>query len=150
MLKLKINTLGRHILIEFYNCDNNKLKNSDYIKEIMNEAAIKSGATIVESCFHNFNPYGVSGVVIIAESHLTIHTWPEFNYAAVDIFTCGETINPWTAEVFINTALKAEKSDSIEISRGMKEKIGDYDTVNNIDSFKNNSLIAVPKKRCKR
>ena len=75
---MKLEQLGRHILVEFYNCDTDILGNHEKIEKIMCEAAIKSNATIVTSCFHKFNPWGVSGAVIIQESHLTIHTWPEY------------------------------------------------------------------------
>ncbi|WP_414042402.1 adenosylmethionine decarboxylase [Macrococcus animalis] len=123
---MKLTTLGRHVLIEYYNCDQDILKDHDSIERIMNEAAVVSGATIVESCFHTFNPYGVSGAVIISESHLAIHTWPEYGYASVDVFTCGDSVDPWKAEDFLQTALKAELSDSFEMGRGMADKIEKY------------------------
>lgn len=87
-------TLGRHILAEFYDCDSNVLNNVKLIEDSMAEAARVAGATIVQKTFHHFSPYGVSGVVVISESHLAIHTWPEFGYAAVDLFTCGDTVDP--------------------------------------------------------
>ena len=107
---MKIEQLGRHILVEYYNCDKEILKNHTIIEEHMKEAAIASNATIVTSCFHKFNPWGVSGAVIIQESHLTIHTWPEYGYASVDLFTCGDTVNPWLAFIYLEDALKAERS----------------------------------------
>ena len=134
---MKLTTLGRHVFIEYYNCDKDILKDHDVIEALMNEAARVAGATIVESCFHTFNPYGVSGAVIISESHLTIHTWPEYGYAAVDVFTCGDTVNHWLAEDYLQSALKAEMSDSYEVGRGMADKIHKYsggDIV--VDSFK--------------
>ena len=91
----------------------------------MKEAAIKMGATIVESCFHHFNPYGVSGAVIISESHLTIHTWPEYGYAAVDLFTCG-TIDPWVGFDYLEEKLDADLSESTEIPRGLTQKIAKH------------------------
>lgn len=84
-----MNSLGRHWLIEFQKCNPDFLKDPLLMETFLKDAAIKMGATIVQSTFHHFAPLGVSGVVIIMESHLTIHTWPEFEYAAVDIFTCG-------------------------------------------------------------
>jgi S-adenosylmethionine decarboxylase len=78
---------------------------------------------VVAKNFHRFEPYGVSGVIIIAESHLAIHTWPEYNFATVDVFTCGDKINPWTAFDFLENAFKADRSESVEIPRGMVEKI---------------------------
>ncbi|MGL5520863.1 MAG: adenosylmethionine decarboxylase [Cetobacterium sp.] len=123
---MKLETLGRHILIEFYNCDEEILKNPTLIKEHMNEAARIANATIVESVFHHFNPYGVSGAVIISESHLAIHTWPEYGYAAVDVFTCGDKIDPWTAFKFLEDVFKSDRSESIEVPRGMVDKIRNY------------------------
>ncbi|MCU7557842.1 adenosylmethionine decarboxylase [Macrococcus capreoli] len=134
---MKLTTLGRHVLIEYYNCDKEILKDHDAIERIMNEAAVVSGATIVESCFHTFNPYGVSGAVIISESHLAIHTWPEYGYASVDVFTCGDSVDPWKAEDFLQTALKAELSDSFEMGRGMADKIEKYSNGEfKVESFK--------------
>ncbi|MCE4957444.1 adenosylmethionine decarboxylase [Macrococcoides caseolyticum] len=134
---MKLTTLGRHVLIEYYNCDKEILKDHDAIERIMNEAAVVSGATIVESCFHTFNPYGVSGAVIISESHLAIHTWPEYGYASVDVFTCGDSVDPWKAEDFLQTKLKAELSDSFEMGRGMADKIEKYSNGEiKVESFK--------------
>ncbi|SHH89263.1 adenosylmethionine decarboxylase proenzyme [Caloranaerobacter azorensis DSM 13643] len=89
----------------------------------MNEAAIEAKATIVKSVFHLFNPWGVSGVVVIQESHLTIHTWPEYGYAAVDLFTCGDEVDPWIAFDYLKEKLKAEKTETQEVPRGIVEKI---------------------------
>lgn len=86
--------LGKHILIEYYDCDSEVLKNTQLIEKYMIEAAKMAQATIVESVIHTFNPWGVSGVVVIEESHITIHTWPGYKYAAVDLFTCGNTMKP--------------------------------------------------------
>ena len=86
--------LGQHVLAEFFECDPNILNSLDKVEKYMVDAALECGATIVQKCFHMFNPYGVSGVVIISESHLAIHTWPELGYAAVDLFTCGDKCDP--------------------------------------------------------
>jgi len=115
--------LGRHILVEFYNCDKDVLNNYDLIEEYMNEAAIKANATIVQSVFHLFNPWGVSGAVVIQESHLTIHTWPEYGYAAVDLFTCGDDVDPWVAFEYLKDKIKAEKYETTEVDRGVIDKI---------------------------
>lgn len=86
--------LGVQILADLYQCDPAVLNDPALIQAAMIEAARRSGATIVADCFHRFSPHGVSGVVVIAESHLAIHTWPEHGYAAVDLFTCGATLRP--------------------------------------------------------
>lgn len=85
--------LGRHVTVEYYDCDPAILAEKDLVEQAMLLAAEVSGATIVESRFHTFEPQGVSGVVIIAESHFTVHTWPEHDYAAVDLFTCDHNLN---------------------------------------------------------
>lgn len=123
---MNLSALGRHILIEYYNCEKEKLNDTNLVEKLMNEAAHRSGATIVESVFHTFNPYGVSGAVIISESHLTIHTWPEYGYASVDIYTCGDTVNPWLGFKYLEDELGATHSESIEIPRGMTDKIQKY------------------------
>jgi S-adenosylmethionine decarboxylase len=125
-MRRKVKTLGRHILAEFYNCDSEILNNTKIIENIMNKATEKSGATIVKSVFHSFNPWGVSGVVVIAESHLTIHTWPEYGYAAVDVFTCGDSVNPWKGFEHLQKELKAEFVDTKELPRGIVRKIKEY------------------------
>lgn len=120
---MKIEQLGRHILAEFYDCDSNVLNNHELVEKYMNQAAIESKATIVKSVFHFFNPWGVSGAVVIQESHLTIHTWPEYGYAAVDLFTCGDEINPWIAFEYLEQKLKAKTTETTEVPRGAVDKI---------------------------
>ncbi len=120
---MKERSLGRQLLVEYYNCGPGYLNNVEYIRESMNEAAIIAGATVVGKVFHRFSPYGVSGVVVIAESHLAIHTWPEFNYAAVDLFTCGADVDPYDAFKYLKTAFNAEFYDIQEVERGMIDSI---------------------------
>ena len=114
--------LGRHILAEIYGCDPEILNNKEFIEKIMVESALKAGAEVREIAFHKFSPQGVSGVVIISESHLTIHTWPELGYAAVDVFTCGESVNPWNACDYMTEFLKAKSMTATEIKRGIFEQ----------------------------
>ena len=85
--------LGRQLTIEYYDCGQDILVNKDIVERALLKGANDSGATIISSSFHQFDPQGVSGVVIIAESHFTVHAWPEHDYAAVDIFTCGDKID---------------------------------------------------------
>lgn len=112
--------LGVQLLAEIWECDQEKLNNVKLVEEIMVNAARKADAEIREVVFHRFEPQGVSGVVVISESHLTVHTWPELAYAAVDIFTCGERVDPWVALESITQDLNAEDANVMEISRGMK------------------------------
>ena len=81
----------------------------------MCNAAERSNATIINVSFHHFSPYGVSGVVVIQESHLAIHTWPEYGYAAIDIFTCGDTVDPWVAYECLKESLQAESGSTMEL-----------------------------------
>jgi len=121
------NALGRHILVEFFDCDAAILNDTALIENSMLEAAHLAKATIINSTFHHFSPFGVSGVVVVQESHLAIHTWPEYGYAAVDIFTCGHTISPWIAYRHLQTAFKAANGSAIEINRGQIELMKPHD-----------------------
>jgi S-adenosylmethionine decarboxylase len=114
-----VKALGRQIVVEYYACNPVALNDVAMIKRAMREAAVASGATVVQEAFHLFNPHGVSGVVVIAESHLTIHTWPEYGYAAVDLFTCGEDVNPEIAFNFLKEQLGAGSFSAMEMKRGI-------------------------------
>lgn len=116
-----MNALGRHILAEYYGCDINILNDLELLEQSMRQAVLRSGATIIDSTFHQFNPHGVSGVIVIAESHMAIHTWPEYGYAAVDFFTCGDRVDPWKAFDFMNEILKAARNTTRELKRGILE-----------------------------
>jgi S-adenosylmethionine decarboxylase len=116
-----INSLGRHILAEFYGCAFDRLDDVEKVKQYMVEAALVAGAEIRESVFHKFSPQGVSGVVVISESHLAIHTWPELGYAAVDVFTCGEKVDPWDACKYLVEKFQAAHMTATEIKRGIVE-----------------------------
>ena len=111
--------LGRQILIEFYDCESEVLTDRDRIHQYMLEAACHAGATVISDTFHHFKPDGVSGVVVIAESHISIHTWPEHRYAAVDVFTCGDSVDPWSVPRYLQEKLEAENVSSMEIKRGL-------------------------------
>ncbi len=113
-----MNALGRHILVEFFRCEPNIMNDVVTIETAMVDAAEKSGATVINSNFHHFSPYGVSGVVIIQESHLAIHTWPEYQYAAVDLFTCGDTVDPWIAFDHLKEVFQAQNYSVLELHRG--------------------------------
>lgn len=113
--------LGKHLLVELYDCDPKLINDNAVVEREMQRAAKEAKATIVRSTFHTFSPFGVSGVIVIAESHLTIHTWPEHNYAAIDIFTCGTTVEPYTAYQILKDAFKSKNSSVIELKRGLLE-----------------------------
>lgn len=111
--------LGRHLIVEYCDCDRAVLDDAAYLEKHMNEAVRRSGATIVQSVFHRYNPQGVSGVVIIAESHISIHSWPEYGYAAVDFFTCGESVDPTRAADYMKQQLGCTRVDIKELRRGI-------------------------------
>ncbi len=111
--------LGIHLLAELYGCPQNKLNDPDWLDRKLVAAANEAGATVVSSSFHHFSPQGVSGVVIIAESHITIHTWPEIGYAALDVFICGRPeLTNCIAEKIV-AQLKAESVEYNQVKRGI-------------------------------
>ena len=111
-------TMGRHIIAELWECDFDKLNDMQFIEQTFVDAALKSGAEVREVAFHKFAPQGVSGVVIISESHLTIHSFPEHGYASIDVYTCGN-LDPNVAANYIADALNAQTKETFEIPRGM-------------------------------
>ena len=121
-----MNALGRHLLLELKMCNEEVLDDLNFLKDCLNEAAIQSGATVVGESFYHFSPCGVSGVVNIAESHIAIHTWPEHRYAALDVFTCGNDVDPEKAARWITEKLEAQSHSLIELRRGIIEdsKVG--------------------------
>jgi S-adenosylmethionine decarboxylase len=110
--------LGTHTLAEFYECDPVALDNLDMIRQVLLEAAQRAGATIVGNVFHRFLPQGVTGVVLLAESHVAIHTWPECRYAAVDLFTCGKTMLPEACLPYLVEELRSSRHTTTRIIRG--------------------------------
>lgn len=115
--------LGLHILIEAYNCDTDSLSNPDEIRKAFHEAAELAGMTVVAECYKTFEPHGASGMTIVAESHLSVHSWPEFGYAAIDVFTCGADINLEAAIGRLQSHFQWSHFEQTEIKRGLTEKI---------------------------
>ena len=113
-----MDALGRHVLLELRDCNVEKLNDLPYLKQSMLAAAEETGATVIGEIFHQFSPQGVTGVVAIAESHLCVHTWPEFGYAAVDIFTCGDGFDPTEAARLLIDRLESNDSEITEVQRG--------------------------------
>ncbi|NBC82275.1 MAG: adenosylmethionine decarboxylase [Bacteroidetes bacterium] len=110
--------LGNHMLAEFHECDSDVLNNSGKLEQIMTEAAKLAGATVVSTHFHSYSPTGQSGVVVIQESHFAIHTWPEYNYAAVDLFTCSAKMDFEKAYDYLIDTLGAGKHSFSIVPRG--------------------------------
>ncbi|HEX75430.1 MAG TPA: adenosylmethionine decarboxylase [Dehalococcoidia bacterium] len=114
-----MNALGRHLLLELKDCNKEVLNDLDFLKDCLCDTAEQIGATVVGESFYQFTPQGISGVVIIAESHVCIHTWPEHDYAAVDIFTCGDSIEPKQAVGLLVEKLGSKDPSFVELERGV-------------------------------
>ena len=111
---------GRHLLLEFWGAKN--ISDLHIIEKALTDAVKACGATLLQIKLHHFTPYGgISGVAIVMESHLTIHSWPEFNYAAIDIFLCGDR-DPYKAIPVLKEIFQPAKVDILEFKRGMVEK----------------------------
>lgn len=111
--------LGRHLVAELTGCNRETLDNLQLLETYLNESVRRSGATIVKSVFHRYNPQGVSGVIVIAESHISIHTWPEYGYAAVDFFTCGDAVDPYKAYEYLKDRLESKDAHVTDLKRGL-------------------------------
>lgn len=111
--------LGKHLIIELEGCPPELINDIGFIRQSLLTAAEEIGATIMGESFHRFSPQGVSGVVVIAESHISIHTWPEHGYAAADIFTCGERVVPERGVDFLIKAFQPQRSTVKELLRGL-------------------------------
>ena len=118
--------LGRHVTLDLYGCDGDALRSAERIETLLKAAANESGATILSCHLHSYLPQGVSGVLIIAESHFTIHTWPEHRFAAVDVFTCGESLDVDAAARALQRDLGAERLVvSGDFARGSRLPVGE-------------------------
>jgi len=119
----EVPSLGSHLLIELFGCNGDALKTEEIVGKAMRDAAIESKATVVENSFHEFKPYGVSGAVIIQESHYTIHTWPEHGYAAVDLFYCGGTVLVHRAVDVLKERFQPEHIKFLVVRRGLENEV---------------------------
>lgn len=114
-----LQSLGHHLIVELYDCDTEVINNAKAVEKALVKAVDISGATLVRSVIHEFNPHGVSGVVVIEESHFSVHTWPEYGYCALDIFTCGNEIDHMSALQYLKDTLGAKSLSVNEIRRGI-------------------------------
>lgn len=112
--------LGIHLIADFFECDSSVINSIESVEKILTESVIISGATIVKPFFHRFSPQGISGIIVVAESHFSIHTWPEHSAAAVDIFSCGE-FNYIAALKFIKEQIKSASNSIVQIVRNSTE-----------------------------
>ena len=105
----KLSHQSKHLLLELYRCDCEKLNDESFLRCTLNRAAKLAKAKVLNLISNKFEPQGVTAIALLAESHISIHTWPESNYSAVDIFTCGQNMMPELASEFVIEALKAEE-----------------------------------------
>ena len=113
-----LKVLGKHLLVELYGCDRKRLDDPELLKTQCVAAAEAMGATVVGVHAHRFQPLGVSVVVVLSESHLAIHTWPEHAVASLDIFVCGSSVDPHRAKIALAQSLCATATADMEIRRG--------------------------------
>ena len=113
-----MSALGYQTLIELHGCNFEKINNSSLVEKTLLESAKIAKLTVVNSTLHNFSPIGVSGVLVIEESHIAIHTWPEHNYVALDFFTCNDSYNLKEAIAYIKIQFEAKTSSQKEVIRG--------------------------------
>ena len=110
--------VGSQVVLDLYECETPHLDDLAWVKTTLVDAALAAGATIVQTVFHKFAPWGISGVVVIAESHLAIHIWPENRYAAIDVFTCGKNVRVDVATAFLKRAFQSKRAVQKSFSRG--------------------------------
>ena len=101
--------VGKHCILELYECDPSRLDDEAFLRTSITTAAKSAGATLLNLITHRFEPQGVTGLALLAESHISIHTWPESGYAAVDVFTCGDHTMPEQACAVMRDELKARR-----------------------------------------
>ena len=110
--------LGKHVLADIYDIDSDAIDDIEKIKKLLMEACEETNLNIVEFKFHKFEPYGLSGICILKESHLAIHTWPEYNFASVDAFTCGTKMDPELVCQVVARKLNSKNVDIKKFDRG--------------------------------
>tara|TARA_B000000609_G_scaffold149020_1_gene133193 strand:+ start:256 stop:690 length:435 start_codon:yes stop_codon:yes gene_type:complete len=120
---LELNHQSKHLLLELYRCDYEKLNDESFLRCTLNRAAKLAKATVLNLISNKFEPQGVTAIALLAESHISIHTWPESNYSAVDIFTCGQNMLPELASQYLIEILKAEEHSLRVIERNPPREV---------------------------
>ena len=116
---MKMKALGRQLVVELWGCERN-LNEPEEIRKALQEAVDRANATGLDIQVHTFNPHGVSGVAVIAESHISLHTWPELSYVALDVFTCGDKAIPEAAVEVFRELFRPQRVEVLEIKRGIQ------------------------------
>jgi S-adenosylmethionine decarboxylase len=120
-----LDTSAKHLLVELRGCARAPLDDLDALRALMRRAAELAGATVVGEAFHAYSPHGVTGVIVIEESHFSVHTWPEAGYAALDFYTCGK-VDPERAARVVAEGLFATQSSFVEVRRGLSAVEGGF------------------------
>ena len=128
-------TVGKHCILELYNCDSAKLDDEAFLRTAITSAAKRAGATLLNLITHRFEPQGVTGLALLAESHISIHTWPESGYAAVDVFTCGDHTMPEMACQVLAEELSAGNHELTSFRRETPSAIADVQRDPSLESI---------------
>jgi len=115
--KQKLSHQSKHLLLELYRCDCEKLNDESFLRCTLNRAAKLANAKVLNLISNKFEPQGVTTIALLAESHISIHTWPESNYSAVDVFTCGQNMMPELASQYLIESLMAKEHSLRVIER---------------------------------
>lgn len=121
----KLDYRSKHFLLELYRCDYEKLNDESFLRCTLNNAAKIANATVLNLISNKFEPQGVTAIALLAESHLSIHTWPEEQYCAVDIFTCGKNMKPDISCKYLISTLMAKEHFLRVINRNTPTKVHD-------------------------
>lgn len=124
-----VKALGNHVIAELSHCHPGILGDLEKVQEAMIRAAKEACATVREVAFHKFYPHGVSGVVVLSESHISIHTWPEYGYAAIDVYTCGDHTDPRRACQYLAEAFGSKTMSTTVVERGVPTPFGSFNHV---------------------
>ncbi len=111
------NHIGTHLIYDFWHCQNLN-DNAKHLEKVLVNAAHASNATVLGVMSHKFQPHGVTAIVLLAESHISLHSWPEYNYVAIDVFTCGKQMEPQTAIAHLREVLKPKTVEKQQVTRG--------------------------------
>jgi len=116
---------GIHIISDLYGCDPERLMRMEEIKQAIETTIEKSGLTKIKSHFHQFTPYGVTGLVLLSESHLAVHTWPEYGYVSLDVYSCGPSDASFSAHKKLVEFFKPRKTSTNVFTRGKLDEAND-------------------------
>lgn len=110
---------GRHLILDLYECDSGILDDYEELQRLLEASLVMAGANILRIFGEKFKPQGVTLLALLSESHASIHTWPEIGYAAIDLYTCGDTTNTHKAAEFLKKKLHAKEINEIELTRSV-------------------------------